>query len=546
MLNVPSSVNSSQVEKRFDKRQSPLASPDLNLPVPGDVGELSAAAKKQLEENKFVLKSVAVDGATVFTDAQLKATYKNKIGETISLLDAREIAKKITDLYRKNGYILSQAVIPAQDLKNGVLKVRVVEGFVGAVVIDGTSLSAGQKKVIQAYADKINATRPVKTQDLERYLLLMNDLPGATVTGLLRPSANNVGSADLVLKVNDKAFEGAYTLDNRGSKYIGPWQHSVNIGANSLLGMYDQTQLRLNTTSPTTELRAFELSHSELLDSEGTELSLRASHTHTEPGDTLKPLQIVGDSDLYEIKVSHPFIRSRQENLVSRISFELHNSDTNVFKDVDFTEDRLRIARVGSNYNFIDDYQGNNFFDLQVSQGMNVFNASEDGVDRTNAIGESDFTKLNFDISRLQGLTNQLSLLAAASSQYSFDPLLVAEQFSVGGSEFGRAYDPAEVLGDSGIAGKLELRLDNQIGDEYLQDIQFYTYYDLGRVWLRNVPTAANDKKSIASAGFGARTNLTDNFSGNLEVAFPLTKPASNQSGDGKDPRVFAGFTAQF
>ena len=547
VVNVPNSVESSQIEKRFnDNSQPPLENIEMNLPLPGEQKELSKAQQDKLSKVQFVLKEVSIEGATAFSATELTPAYADMVGKKISLLDAQTIARKISDMYHKAGYVLSQAIVPPQEVKSGVLKIRVIEGFVGGFLIQG-DVKEGERKVLSGYAENITRMKPVSTQALERYLLLMNDLPGSTVKGLLRPSPTQFGAAELVLTVSKKSYEGSLSVDNRGSKYVGPWQESATLVANSLFGMYDRTQLRISTASPTSELRSFEIQHDEQLDSDGTKLSLLASNTHTQPGDALKNAQIVGDSELYEVKGAHPFIRSRQENLVGRILFDYHDSSTNIFKHLDYSQDRLRVGRIGGNYNIVDGWRGNNLFDGQISKGFDVFNASSvKDFYRTNPLGESDFTKFNLDISRVQPLPNNFSLLAAASGQYSMDPLFVAEQFSLGGTDFGGAYDPAELLGDQGIAGKLELRYNGNVGETYFNSYQLYSYYDIGRVWLRDVPSGVNEKDSLATVGAGIRTSFTENLSSTLEVAVPMTKPASNQGGHGNDPRLFFGTTARF
>jgi hemolysin activation/secretion protein len=101
-VEVPSYVNPGQVEKRFEQPSTNFSTPDFILPVISDVGELSDAAKRQLEQNKFTLRKVNIEGATVFTAEELEVTYKDKLGKKISLLDAQEIARNITDMYRRN------------------------------------------------------------------------------------------------------------------------------------------------------------------------------------------------------------------------------------------------------------------------------------------------------------------------------------------------------------------------------------------------------------------------------------------------------------
>lgn len=543
--NVPASVNPAQVQKRFEPAPMPLDSSALDLPIPGKPKALSKQVEAQLAKKRFVLKHVKIEGAKAYSDDQLKFAYDSLIGKQISMLDAQLIARKISDFYQNNGYVLSQAVIPQQEISGGTLKVRVVEGYVDSVAIEG-DISDSEKRILTEYASHIQKSHPARMQDMERSLLLMNDLPGSTVRGVLRPSHAQFGAADLVLIAKEKPFNFNYSIDNRGSKYIGPWQENASVTANSLFGLYDRTSLRLTSSLPFDEMKGIELQHEELLGSDGTRLLLLGSHTHTNPGDSLKQVHIVGDSDTLEAKVVHPFIRSRQENLVGRVLFDYNDVDTDVFHNVDFTEDKLSVARIGGTYSFFDGWNGNNLFDLQYSQGLNIFGATDSGTNRSNAIGEADFRKFNADISRSQPLPNNFSLYAAASGQYSLDPLLVSEQFSVGGSSFGGAYDPAELLGDQGIAGKIEARYNGDVGARYFNAYQLFTYYDIGRVWLRDVGPGVNDKKSLASIGGGIRTSFTENISSSLEIGVPMTKPASNQGRHGNDPRIFFGTTASF
>lgn len=544
---VPAEVDASRVQKRLTKTPEVMDSLKSELPLPGEPKEMSKEQRAQLEKVTFTLKTVSIEGVTAYKGDELKSTYDGMVGQKISLFDAQMIARKITAKYRGDGYVLSQAVVPQQTVSGGTLKIRVVEGYIANVIIQGDIKGDGARQVVEGYAQNIKAMRPVRTQDLERYLLLINDLPGASVSGLLRPAVGQVGAADLVITSKNKAFEASYSLDNRGSEFIGPWQHSVSFAANSLFGMYDRTELRLITTSPTTELRAFDLQHDEVLGDDGTKLSLQAAHTYTEPGDSLKNDNIVGHSELYSAKVSHPFIRSRKENLSAHAAFDFRNSDTDINTNTDYTQDRLRVARLGGTYTLADSLRGNNSFDLDFSKGLNIFNASDEkNTSRTNANGESDFSKFNLDISRLQTLPSRFSLLATASAQYSMDPLFVSEQFALGGTSFGGAYDSAEILGDHGIAGKLELRYTDSLGDPLLDSYQLYTYYDIGRAWVREGGAGANDKLSLASAAVGVRTNFTDALSGTFEVAQPLTKPAKNQGDHGDGPRIFVGTTARF
>jgi hemolysin activation/secretion protein len=374
-------------------------------------------------------------------------------------------------------------------------------------------------------------------------MLLMNDMPGSTITGLIRPSGNQFAGADLVLTVRRKAFEGSYTFDNRGTRFIGPFQHTLILGANSVFNSYDHTQLRAMTVNPFRELFLVELQHDEILDNEGTKLTVMGSYTKTRPGDTLKPMRIEGTSSLVEAKISHPFLRSRQQSLVARGVFDFRDTNIDVFSGTPYTRDRLRIARAGVTYSYIDTLRGSDSIDVSLSQGINIFSATDEGADRSNPIGDSDFTKANFDISRLQPFTDGFSLLTSAVGQFAFEPLLTDEQFSLGGPDYARAFDPAQVLGDSGLAGKAEIRYDGLVDEPYFDSYQLFGFVDIGEAWTRG---AADGSASMASTGFGSRFKLTDNFSGTIEADFPLMWPAPDTTDYRSNPKIYFSVTARF
>lgn len=546
-VDVPSTATPGQVGKSTTGTTKQQERLKLNVPPPVESQRIPDQLRSQLEAKKFALKNVVLEGATVYKADDLDFAYAEKIGQTISLLDARAIANKITAYYRNNGYILSQAVVPAQDVTNGTLKVRIVEGFISRVSFEGDVSSDLEQKRLNSYADSIKNLHPARMAELERYMLLMNDLPGSTITGLIRPSSSDFGAADLVLTVRHKMFEGSYTFDNRGSQYLGPWQHTFVADANSIFGNYDHTRARVITAMPFKELFMGELSHDEVLDNEGTKLTLLGSYTRTEPGDDLRFLRIVGESTFFQAKVSHPFLRSRQQSLVGRVALDTRETNINVFEDTALTRDRLRTARVGGTYSFLDKLQGSDSIDVQISQGMSILDATDHGIDRSNPIGDSSFTKANFDISRLQPLPDGFSVLASATGQYSFSPLLTDEKFSMGGADFGRAFDPGETLGDSGLAGKIEARYDGLVEEPYFDSYQLFTFVDIGEAWTRGTGVGSdNASMSMSTFGFGVRAKFTENLFSSLEADVPLIKPNNDSTDYRENPRIFFSITAKF
>jgi len=490
----------------------------------------------------FTLKDIHFQNLTAFTKEDLEPEFKDYLGKPVSLATINDIADKITARYRNAGFILSRAVVPPQSVSGGVVTIKIVEGFINQVIIQGDKTSSG---LLAEYADKIRNSKPLDVATLERYLLLMQDLPGISARAVLRPSPGVADASDVVITVSKKDIDGSLTLDNRGTRYLGPVQGGATVNVNSMFDMYNRTQFHTVMTSDPSEMRFFQLSHDEQLDSEGTKLTVSASRTNTAPDYRLKDFDVSGIDSLYSMAISHPFIRSRRTNLFGNVSFDIRNTDNDSLGQALY-KDRLRVGRFGGSYDFVDSWSAVNRFEAEISKGFNWDTTT--GVNLPSRVGgQNSFWKGTMQASRLQPITGPFSFYVATSGQMASADLLTAEQFGIGGPTFGSAYDPSEITGDSGLDGRAELQYSDTTNFKYLPNYQLYSFYDVGTVWLRNPQSGEQDQSSLASAGVGSRFNVSDPLSGSLELAFPLTRQvAADAPNHGNDPRLFFSMAYRF
>jgi hemolysin activation/secretion protein len=115
--------------------------------------------------------------------------------------------------------------------------------------------------------------------------------------------------------------------------------------------------------------------------------------------------------------------------------------------------------------------------------------------------------------------------------QYAFNTVYAAEGFSLGGAKVGRGYDPSELIGDDGLAAASELRYDDTIaGIPLLSSYQAYAFYDVGQVWNHD-PALLGPSHALSSAGVGIRLISNDGYTAGFEVAQPLTRQPSDETG---------------
>jgi hemolysin activation/secretion protein len=522
---------------RIDQREG-LQAPERNLLLPAQPMQSLPApnAPKGSKQMTVTLNDVTVTGMTVFRNADIKDIYEPYLGHEIPLDTVWKIAEQLTARYRNAGYFLSRAIVPQQEIKNGILILRVAEGYVGEIKFDDP---LAQNWIVKQWLDKLRSYRPLKADQIESVLLHLNDLPGVTLHAVMEPMEtveSTEGSVRLILERKAAPLvSGSVGFDNYGSRFLGPYEAQAQ--AQVVYWPTQKTTVALLSSLPWDEMKYGSLKHEMPVFAGGT-LELFGSYTTAAPGYTLKPEEIRSYSTTLGTALDYSIIRQRQENLTGRISLELHDTDTDIL-GTPLTKDDIRAVRFNLNYQKADSWAGQNMVDATLSQGLPFLGASRPGqLDLSRAGANPDFTKFNLGASRLQNIVDAWDMYAATSGQLASGPLYSSEQFGYGGQAFGRAYDDSEITGDEGIAASVELRYSG-FGPWYgVQPIP-YQFYDTGAVWSGGQnPTTSYSAGSSAGAGFRVLSEF--GVSGNFGWAFPLTRRIDNPlSGNGKNPRYF-------
>jgi hemolysin activation/secretion protein len=487
----------------------------------------------------FRLIGAEIVGSTVYPPARLADFYEPYLGHEISLAEVETITEAITEQYRKDGYFLSRAVAPPQSVEFGVLRIRIIEGFVEEVRFSGDR--PGRPALFEAWSRRITAERPLRLGTLERSLLLMADVPGLTVRPNVRPIDADQGAYRLEVGLDHAPAGGFLTLDNRGTTTVGPLQSYGGVNLDSALGLLERTHLAGFTVPPTPEeLLYFEFQQTHILNSLGTQGWFFASRSSVDIGEAGTASKENSFGTRLLLGFSHPVLRSRDHNLYLTLKLDAFEADKNSMFEV--FDDRLRVMRLGTTYSTSDAFDGNSWLNLELSRGLDILGATgRDSALTSRVGGRADFLKATVDLTRTQALAGDWNLLIAGISQWSPHTLLSSEEFAVGGARFGRAYDPADISGSQGVAGVVELQYDVPLALPVLKSVQLYGYYDLGAVW-----GAGFTRASMASAGGGVRFSLPRFLEGGLEIVKPLTRSASPGEDTGHDPRIFFSLRARF
>ena len=543
--NVPT-----QAEPRLPEEQqetpsgtpSPLEVPQLRLP-----GQAPPGA----EQVRFTLSDIEVEGATVYSPDTIRAFYADRVGQEMSLKEIFDIAAAIETRYRDDGYFMTRVAVPAQQIEGGHVRLLVVEGYISEVKVSGDV--GPVRGLIEGYVKHITESRPARLEDVERYLLLANDIPGITAQGVLQPATGADGGSQLVVNVERDWFSGYARVDNRESHFTGPWRAIVTPGLNSFTRFGDRVQATGVLAIDEFELGFVGLSAEGRIGSEGLQFGASISYELTEPGrfripgDGLFDLQT--DTFRLGFSASYPVIRSRGTNLWLSGGFDLADIDVDTRQFGPQVRDDMRVLWAGLQVDHRDSWGGANLLKIRLRQCLG-FLGNTDGGDflASRPDAEDDFTSFRLTAARRQRITDELNIYFGGKAQFSLDPLLADEECSVGGDTYGRGYDPGEIANDHCLAGTVELQYNPEWRPEFLKDYvqayQLYGFYDVGKVWPEDGDFDEGD--ALQSAGIGLRTQFTDWLRVDLEVAKPLTRERGGDEDDRRAPQFFLGTVAQF
>lgn len=454
--------------------QSPLARPP---PVQQDLDP--NAARTPVSEFRIV-GNQAIDRATL--DAVIAAQPR----KPYNLFELNKVARLITDLYQARGYVVARAVIPAQKIESGVVTIEVIEGKIDQVAFSGNAVYS---QALLARWGQPLVGQVVNLVPLEERMLLINDLPGMEARAVLTPGAV-YGATKVDVSVQEKQVDGQVSVNNNGRREVGEDRVDASINVNNPFGIGDQLGVRASYSEHAL-IKMLGINYSVPLDVMGTRLAINYIRVKYRIGGDLSALDINGTSSLGGAAVSHPFLRSKDENLFGTVGARTF-SGKQLTSDIPLTSNSIFVLEAGLSWNRIDSNANVSAAAVRISSN---FKDSAQGT-RTDA----QKFKVDGEASELLRVSANWDLRLSGSAQWAPDTVSDAEKFSLGGPASVRGYPSADVRGDRGAFASVEARYRTELGG-----VPAYVsvFADGGHVFRINPGPGNPRSDSIGSAGVG-------------------------------------------
>lgn len=535
---LPSFLNSNETIRNLPVPNLPADAYRPNA-APLQVPEPGAAATEPLKMGtKIKLKTVQIEGGTLYPLNELAEVFKPLIGHEPSLADLIEATRTITRRYQNDGYLLSYAFLPQQTFDGGVARVVLVEGYVRDVEVQG---DIGRVKgLIDRLAAKIQAERPLTRKTFERYTTLMTRIPGVTLQAQVPPPGTTDGATTLLAQASRKPFTSTLstTEDNRNGT-----QALLGVSSNSQTSMGEQLTLSGLFPPGKDHEHYYRLDYSQFLDDEGTQLSLSASRYRADPGTNVRlnnglELKPHRENDRYSIGFSLPLIAASNELLTAGARLYAVNDKTryNVIGYPLSVEERTDVRALA----FESDWRKADARQLRILSG-GVYQ----GLDSMGAHTNNSAIDLNFLRLRLSGVQsdkffdNWQGVLSGAL-YWTDDTLPDSERAVFGGQNFGRGYPDDQASGDKGWGVAYEINYSFNRDGNWVRILQPYVVLDRSRSWFNQLPVQAN---SLSSAAVGLRFGDAKYYNIALEAAKPMSDEALDTFN--RRPRYSVSFSYQ-
>lgn len=518
---VPPTPGSVQDTLELKKPSPPAAAPEVILPV-----QEKAAADPNAP--RFLVNAIRFSGNTIFSQEQLQDLVKEHLGKPLNLYDLNWIAEKITQFYRNHGYALARAVVPAQKVESGVVRIEIIEGKIGKVSVEGNQKYPAT--LIAAQTARLRDGKPATAAGMERSLLLINDLPGVSAQAVIQPGAE-YGTADMVVQVEEKALAGGLGLNNHGRKEVGEIRLDGDLVVNNPFGIGDQLSLRA-LYSQDGLLKYGRVGYSLPINDDGTRLGFSYADVSYDVHGNFTALGLDGEARTTEINLSHPYIRSRTENLILGLGLRENEARQRALS-TEISHTHISLMNASLLYSRIHE-------DISLTNAGLTFTSNfknnPDGL-RQDAVQ----AKLEADINHLRALAAEWDLYLRGDLALSADTLPDTEKFSLGGPGNVRGYPAAEVRGDQGMLATVEVRRRFAISGT---PAVFAIFADAGKVDHKNPAAGVSGSESLSSIGLGLSFFPHKQFSAKVEYAQPTG--SRTVSDDRNSGRWWVGMTGSF
>lgn len=470
------------------------------------------------------LRGVQIDDGSILTAAEIDSVAASFTGRSVSMEELAELRRQLSLLYFDKGYVNSGLVLPDQEIRNGVVHYREIRGELTTIRLSGNDnlRDAYITKRIERPGDG-----PLEINALQRSLQLLEQDPMISrINAQLLPGALP-GQGVLRLDVTEsRPWQFVVRADNHRSPAVGSDQVSLMVRNRSLTGRGDDLTVYGSFADGYGDAFA---SYSLPLNSVGTSMRIYGSKSDSDIVEApFDDIDIQSKTGAYGLSFSQRLRQSLTSNVSVFLGAEVkHNENTLLGQPFSFTygerdgETDLTVIYTGLE---LAKRFGQNVAALRGSVRRGIY---REGATRNRiAFGQPNigpdgqFTTVVLQGQFIRNLEwRDANLIARATYQNSWHPLLAMEKLPMGGSDTVRGYRENLLVRDSGLIASLEYQVplfkeDARMASFDARRVTISVFADYGSSWNQAWEfEPETTRQDISSIGLGFLWNPSTSLS---------------------------------
>ena len=471
----------------------------------------------------------------------------------LSFKQLQGVANAITTRYRKAGFIVATAFLPAQTIgKNRIVTIRVLEGHIGKVNVEGGKNYYSW--ILAASIDHLKG-EALQKNSLESALLYDRNMPGVSVAGTLVPGAK-IGQTNVLLIAHDapRSYHFSVGVNNYGTDLTGLYRVLVGATWDNPLGIGDRLVARLDYgLDPSQSLYGSLLYSVPIVRVSGLYALLGATRSTLQINNgPFSDLHISGPTSSYYGGANWKFVN--QEDLKMNTSLQFIDEQAKIVSlGIPLSDEQFDVLDLGFGLDQIDRrFRGIDMLNLNLRQSVGGHSLQPDLISPNHA---NIFTVGQLSFTRLQFLPDSQRIYFKLFGQYTRNILPPLEQFSIGGPGSVRAYPIDSALTDSGFYTSLRYRVAAPgfrkikspfFGERWGSILDFDTFVQYARGYYSAGAQLGNTKTvSFTGVGAGLIFHLTrfHDFEVRLNYAVPIGFRSTSLK---NDYQIYSALSMQF
>lgn len=439
-------------------------SPQVTVKPAEDMSVLPKAEDEALEEtylalaeglsvvegDDLTLNKITFTATEIIKQSDLDEVNRKHRGAELTIDLIREILADLNTIYESNGYELSRALLPQQVIRDGMLRIQLVDAKVGAIVIEDS------ERLDHNYIlDRIGFTAgdSISLSHLETRIRLFNANNKTQLTTELSPG-QNFGETDIFVKVTEPDFIELPTVsvNNHGSELSDWKQNSFTTTFNNLLSMDDEFSVSVSDGEGTRS-RAFGLKLPLGINGANVNINRSDANTKVKSGPDAT-VGFRGNSNSTSVSLSYPLVFNDEYSVYISAAVAhaygdlVQPGDGAVLSKSDTEKFAIGLPASWSN----------GLTTVSFSPTFSVIHTDTEIPPEENWI-----SKIEGDFALSQFITPQLTFNGRGKFLYTDAAAMVnlpSENLTVGGPGSVRGYQPSEDSGYKGYFLSAELRSD--------------------------------------------------------------------------------------